>query len=325
MRDRRFYPEIFLVSMAAILLEIGYTRVFSYKLLYYFTYLIIGICVLGLGAGGVFVVILPRLRRASLERLVPVCCGLASAAVLIGYFVIANTQLNAFLLSHSAAEVRKLTLICSLLYAPFLLVGIIVTRILSSDPGHVNKLYGADLLGAALGCAVCVPLLYMLTPPGTVWFSGLVLAVASLPLAIRHNRGALLISVPVGIALLVGVLMPTSLPDPIPDSDKTMSPQRREDLQVLFSSWSPVFRIDMTDYPALFGRTHIINHDGMIGSTLQRFDGDLKALGRFETDQRQRYQLHSCDDSVHDRRFQDDAVDRRWRVRAGHHRVEANP
>ena len=60
---RKLYTfETFLVSLAVILLEVSYTRVFSYKLVYYFTYLVIGISLLGLGSGGVFVAIFERLR-----------------------------------------------------------------------------------------------------------------------------------------------------------------------------------------------------------------------------------------------------------------------
>jgi hypothetical protein len=57
-----FYFEMFLVALAVILLEISYTRIFSFKVFYYFTYLIIGIAILGLGSGGVLVAIFPRLR-----------------------------------------------------------------------------------------------------------------------------------------------------------------------------------------------------------------------------------------------------------------------
>jgi hypothetical protein len=49
--ENRFYFEIFLVAAAVILLEISFTRIFSYKVFYYFTYLIIGISLLGLGSG----------------------------------------------------------------------------------------------------------------------------------------------------------------------------------------------------------------------------------------------------------------------------------
>ena len=49
MRERSFLVGIFLVSLAAIVLEIGYTRIFSFKLYYYFTYLILGIALLACG------------------------------------------------------------------------------------------------------------------------------------------------------------------------------------------------------------------------------------------------------------------------------------
>ena len=46
MRNTKPYAEIFLLSLGVILLEVSYTRIFSYKLVYYFTYLIIGIALL---------------------------------------------------------------------------------------------------------------------------------------------------------------------------------------------------------------------------------------------------------------------------------------
>ena len=62
--SRAFYFEIFAVSLAAIVLEVSYTRIFSFKLYYYFTYLIIGIGLLGLGSGAVVVALSQRVRRA---------------------------------------------------------------------------------------------------------------------------------------------------------------------------------------------------------------------------------------------------------------------
>jgi hypothetical protein len=56
------YAEIFLLSLGVILFEVSYTRVFSYKLVYYFTYVIVGIALLGLGASAICVTISPRWR-----------------------------------------------------------------------------------------------------------------------------------------------------------------------------------------------------------------------------------------------------------------------
>ena len=52
---RTYSVEILLISFAALLLEISYTRIVSYKLFYYYTYLVIGLALLGIGSGGVFV------------------------------------------------------------------------------------------------------------------------------------------------------------------------------------------------------------------------------------------------------------------------------
>ena len=47
------YTEIFLISFAALLLEISYTRLISFKLFYYYTYLVIGLALLGAASIGV--------------------------------------------------------------------------------------------------------------------------------------------------------------------------------------------------------------------------------------------------------------------------------
>ena len=51
----------------------GYTRIVSYKLWYYYTYLVIGLALLGIGSGGIFVVLFKRLRETATERLIAIC------------------------------------------------------------------------------------------------------------------------------------------------------------------------------------------------------------------------------------------------------------
>ena len=67
---------IFLVSLAGLLLEVGYTRIVSYKLWYYYTYLVIGLALLGIGSGGIFVVLVKRLRDAATERVIAIVLDL---------------------------------------------------------------------------------------------------------------------------------------------------------------------------------------------------------------------------------------------------------
>src|SRR6185369_17106778 len=54
---------------------------------------------------------------------------------------------------------------------------------------------------------------------------------------------------------------------------------------ILFSEWSPVFRIDVMDDPSR-PDLKLVAHDGQLGSGLHRFDGDLSHLSAFDADAR---------------------------------------
>lgn len=283
-RYRPTYFAIFAISLAVILLEISYTRVFSFKVYYYFTYLIIGISLLGLGAGGIFVAAFARLREIPLPVLVTLSSVAAGLVVTAGYLVIAPLSLQVSVLSTSG--IAKLALVSLLVFLPFLLAGVAVTSILSGHPGAVHRLYGVDLLGAGLGCAAAVPLLYWLAPPGVILVSALLLAAAAIPIARGLDRPALRFAPLAGTLLiaLVPVLL-GGLPDPVVDPHKTLRTSRLEG-RVIHTDWSPVFRIDVTKHPAGSEDFRLIEHDGQLGSTLHRFDGDVSTLERFDRDPR---------------------------------------
>jgi hypothetical protein len=102
---RQLYFEISAAALSAILLEVAYTRIFSFKVYYCFTYLVIGIALMGLGVGGALVTGSRRLAQTGLERLVPRACLFGAACVLFGYVVAARVQLNASALASEPVEV----------------------------------------------------------------------------------------------------------------------------------------------------------------------------------------------------------------------------
>lgn len=278
----RLHLEIFLLSAAAILLEVSYTRVFSFKLFYYFTYLIIGIALLGVGAGGVLLATLPALRRVPAARLVARTATLGAVVVPIAYVVVCVTQLNSLHVLDEPREMAKLVVLCGALFVQFLVAGLGVAAILAAAPGDVPRLYAADLLGAALACAASVPLLRLLTPAGCIMTGALLYFAAGVRGAGR--RAAL--AAPLAVVVAAVALFPGALPDPIADQAKTMSPQRRGTSRVLFSRWDPVFRVDVVEHPVPTEPQYILNHDGTWGSVLKRYDGNPATLTAFETDPR---------------------------------------
>jgi hypothetical protein len=276
-----YYLEIFTVALAALLLEVCYTRVFSFKLFYFYTYLIIGVALLGLGAGGVAVTSLRWIRETSLRRLVPVCSLLAGLSTGLGYAVVAAIQLDTLTFLYTPASIARLAAICVAVFLPYFFVGVIFSSVFGRAGRAVNRLYAVDLVGAAFGCAMAVPLMNLLTPPGCVMLCGAVFCSASLR---RAASGALRSTAAVGGAALLALsFFATSLPDPAVDSLKTMGADKFRPEGVLFTKWNAIFRIDVLEAWGQWGEERrVIAHDGLIGSTLHQWNGDTSTLERFE-------------------------------------------
>ncbi len=279
--DRRHDVGIALVSLAGLLIEIAYTRVVSFKLFYYFTYLVIGLALLGLGTGGVLLAVSRRLREAPLERVLARSALVGSVATGLGYVVVARMPLDTVALweyTSGAAVLNagRLGLVCLALFLPFVAIGVFVSSLLSRRRERVGRLYAADLFGAGLACAIAVPLHATIGPPAAVYLAAALLAaVAGLQgdpnAALRRVAGA------VGI---VALLLPTlgALPSITTESSKHIG-----GVDVEHTEWGPVFRVDVGS--EVFGR-HILYHDGLVGSNIIGFDGDLSALADFEGDVR---------------------------------------
>jgi spermidine synthase len=280
---KSLYFEIFAVSLAAILLEISYTRVFSFKVWYYFTYLLIGIALLGLGAGGIFVAVIRPLRKAEPAQLIPAFCFIGGASICGGYLIIARIQLNISELG-LGIELGKLVWTCLLLMLPFLATGIIISKILSTFPEAAGRLYAADLLGAGIGCIVCIPLLVLLDPPRVIMAAAGIFAVGGIRLAIK-SRFLLIVGGIIAAAPVVCSLNEDLLPDPRVDIGKTYG-QLVDKKGICFSEWHPVFRVDVQEVPTSFGNTRLLLHDGQAGSAIRRFTGDFEAFDYLHTDPR---------------------------------------
>jgi len=285
MQKRNFLAEIFLIAFAALVLEISFTRIFSFKLYYYFTYLIIGIAMLGLGSGGVVAAVSTRIRESAPEKIVDACALIAAALVPFSYLIVALVQLNPIDFVDGYGAILRLILICLSLFAPFVMVGIALAVLFGSFPKDMHRLYFADLLGAGMGCALCVPIFTLLSPIAGVMLAGACLAAAGTLGA--HREGSPLRTPGLGLVLvlILATLGHGSLPEPVPDRTKTLSPQRRGGREVLFSSWSALFRIDVLSRSASReDKVYIIAHDGNAGSGLHKFNGDYSTLGRFDED-----------------------------------------
>jgi len=284
--QRKYYAEIFLVSFAALLLEISYTRLISFKLFYYYTYLIIGLALLGIGSGGVFVAVSSRLKRVDLATLLARCSLAGAISTGLGYFVIAEIVIDTRAIwtkAHVVSNVALLMVVCLALFSTFLAVGIMIASLFGRAPERIKSLYFADLVGAGLACVVVVPLLGWIGPPGAIFLAGSVLALTSVKIVYRDGGRMYYWSAIVAAVMAVCAAFPASLPDPQTDPMKTV----KRSTELAYSSWSPVFRVDVTTpWRTKTGEQMVLHHDGLWGTAIHRFDGDVTKLTRFDSSAR---------------------------------------
>ena len=276
---------ILLVSLAGLLLEIGYTRVVSYKLWYYYTYLVIGLSLLGIGTGGVLVALSSRLRRASTDRIIAACSLWGALSIAVGYLVIARVPIDTVRIwdygsTSSFKNLAALALICFVLFATFIALGVIVSVLLGRAGDAVGRLYFADLLGAGIGAMLAIPLIAWLGPPDVILLSAVIFAVVGL-VSLLGSRPV--IAVGGGVVVLViglGAIGSNPLPDVEIEAGKPGGPGAS------YYDWGPVFRVDVAEYPGVAEEGLVLYHDGTWGSGLHRFDGDLSALTAYESEAR---------------------------------------
>lgn len=286
-RGRTFHLEIFLMAFASLLLEVAYTRVISFKLYYYYTFLVIGLALLGIGCGGVAVAISKKLRRSSTDDVIMWGLLASAASTIVGLVVVAMTPIDTLALWRygTADSIRNLVflvVICLALFASFVAIGVMLATLFGRRTKAIGKLYFADLVGAGLACAVVVFMLFWVGPTTTIVIAGLILAVTGLRLAVArgHQTAGVVVGGGLTVVCAAMLVVPSLTPDVRADDTKNIT--RDGVANADYSGWGAIFRVDAFDLGDLF----FLMHDGMLGSAIYAYDGDPSSLGRFDADPR---------------------------------------
>jgi len=181
------YAGIFLVALATLMLEVLLTRITSVIAWYHLAFFVISLAMLGMTAGAVMVFLLPsvfadehvakRMTQTTLAfaATTPIAIGMAMTIPLLPI-----TDLMDFfaLLAYGGA-----------LAIPFGLGGIALTLALTRANLPASTAYGVDLVGAALGCALVIPLLDRVDAPSAALMASAVAALAGACFALAHADG----------------------------------------------------------------------------------------------------------------------------------------
>jgi hypothetical protein len=237
--DRAVLGGIAAVSAALLMTELALTRIFSVTMYYHFAFLAISIALFGLSASGVFVFVTRRTFAVygtrPLLALGAVFHGVTTL-VALGCLVRIRVGLN-----YSPENLALMLAIYSLAALPFFTGGFVISLAFARLTHGINLLYAADLLGAALGCLLLIPLLNQLGAPGVVLTAaGLALAAALAFTPVPHRRR----TIAAAAAVLVIPLMAQAIGARPFDISDTKGHQGD---RVLFSKWNSFSRVAVYD------------------------------------------------------------------------------
>lgn len=166
----QLYFGVGFTTLATLILELSLTRIFSVIFYYHFAFLAISIALFGLGAGGVLSYVVAGWRANLFTKL---------GALAIGNSI-ATVGAVSFLLSQRGDPSNWTLLLVYLVSAvPFLIAGAIISLAISESIERVDRVYFFDLLGAAAGCLLLIPLLDLVGGPNTVIAAAIVFGISA--------------------------------------------------------------------------------------------------------------------------------------------------
>ncbi|MQA30376.1 MAG: hypothetical protein GEU82_11135 [Luteitalea sp.] len=232
---RRDLVAIGCTSGALLMTELALTRIFSVIMYYHFAFLAISIALFGLSASGVFAYLFRRrLDRYATHHLLARQSIVYALCTVVALFALVRVRVG---LNYSPQNLALMLAIYALAALPFFTGGLVVTLAISRLSARINAVYAADLIGAAAGCVLLIPLLNWLGAPGVVLTAALLAVAAAILFVAPGERlryggaGALLMAVPLA-GQLTGVAT----------FDVTDTKGHQGD-QVLFSKWNSFSRI----------------------------------------------------------------------------------
>ncbi|GAB4389887.1 MAG: hypothetical protein Kow0025_18170 [Thermodesulfovibrionales bacterium] len=173
---------IFLCSLSAISFEIALTRVFSISLSYHFAFMVVSIAMLGIGASGAVMSLVPSLRDLGKAGAWAILLALSIPA---GYLTAGALPFDPVKLSWDRGQVLYIGAYYILLGAPFFFFGLIMASAFAGLRDRAGYVYGADLLGAGAG-SVAVIAAMGAAGPGKAIFMAALLSLAGAALLGRR-------------------------------------------------------------------------------------------------------------------------------------------
>ena len=292
----RIYAGVAMVSACVLALQVILTRIFSIMIWHHFTYLVVGVALLGGGAAGVLLAV-RRWKRPVIQRRLGLLALAFSLSVIAMLAIISLVHFDPLSADGIVRTLIGLAIYFAALFVTFLLGGLVIAGAFSVGSQYAHRLYFADLLGAGISTLAVIWVVHMLSAPSAIILVGVLATMAAILFGMPAHWRWVPALVLAGQAMLLvfSLVRPVSLP--VPESKPLnwaleFSGADRPD----YTRWNPVARVDVTpvveiDEPMIVGgisrrylenappgepfRLNFVTLDGTSMTGLFEFDGDL--------------------------------------------------
>ncbi|MDR7486545.1 MAG: hypothetical protein QN187_14595 [Armatimonadota bacterium] len=240
------HAGVALVAAATLIAQVALTRIFSVVQWHHFAFMAVGLGLLGFGASGTALAVVPVLRGAPLRTAAWAALAVAPS-VGLALLAVATVPADTYLVALDPTQWLLLAVVVLALVLPFFFGGLVSGVMLAGFPQHASSLYAASFLGAAGGALAAVPLLETLGGPGCMIASGAAAAAGSAILWGAAHRRVLAPQTLRAAALAAATAFGATLPVELPLSPyKALSQLRRlPDARVVFSRENAISRVDV--------------------------------------------------------------------------------
>jgi len=149
----RFYSGLFLITACTLMLQLTQTRILSVVAWYYLAFFAISMAMFGLTVGAIWVY---QKRERFTEKTLTHDLSYFSSVFAVSIAVCFAFQMSLALLSPGMNPTLGIIWtwfeLSIAIAIPFFFSGIVVSLALTRSPYPIGRVYGVDLLGAALGC-----------------------------------------------------------------------------------------------------------------------------------------------------------------------------
>ena len=245
-RPVRRAAAIALLSASGLLLQVSLTRVLSLVAWHHFTYLIISLALLGIGAAGSFLTRWGRIgERSDLDGWIARWAWLFAVSTIASLVVVTRLRFEPIAI-YQRGEWSQLLLLAVVeiaIAAPYFFAGAAMGAILAAARERVGAVYSADLVGGAGGCLLALALLNGPGGISAIAAASALAAIAAVVLAGRGARRAVYAATAlVALSLAVTAAMRDILPIRFPPSK--LAAGHEAEMETI--RWNVIARIDVT-------------------------------------------------------------------------------